>query len=53
MKIRITFIAEIDTQELIEAGIPLTDKEKIQDFYYATGGDDAYHSYGETFEVIG
>ena len=53
MKIRITFIAEIDTQELLEAGVSLTDKEEIQNFYYSMGGDDAYHSYGESFEIIG
>ncbi len=53
MKLRIIFIAEIDTQELIEAGVSLTDKGAIENFYYDTGGEDAYYAHGESFEVIG
>ena len=53
MKIKITFIAEIDNDELLEAGVSLTDKAAIEEFYYNTGGDDAYYDHGESFEIIG
>lgn len=53
MKVRITFIAEIDNQELLDSGVSLTDKEAIADYYYANGGEEEFHSYGEDFEVIG
>lgn len=52
MRFRVTYIASIPDEELAEAGISLTDKEAIQDYFFDNGGEDAFHDYGETFEVI-
>lgn len=52
MRIRVSYIASIDDQELIDAGISLTDKEAIEEYFYEMGGEEAFHDYGESFEII-
>lgn len=52
MRIRVSYIASIDDQELIDAGIDLKDTEAIADYFYENGGEEAFHDYGESFEII-
>lgn len=52
MKIRVTYIASIPDEELIEAGINLDDREAIIDFFFDNGGEEAFHDHGEGFEFI-
>ncbi len=51
MKIKIAYVAEIPDEELIEAGIDLQDEGAIEEYYYGMGAEDAYHSYGISFEI--
>lgn len=51
MRFRVTYIASIDDQELIDAGISLTDKEAIEEYFYENGGEESFHDYGEDFEI--
>jgi hypothetical protein len=53
MKIRVTYIATIDNQELIDNGISLTDKDAIIDYFYEMGGEETFHDFGEEIEIIG
>ena len=52
MRIRISYIASIPTEDLVSAGVDLNDLDEIQDFYYDNGGEETYHDVGETFEII-
>lgn len=52
MRFRVTYIASIDDRELIDAGISLMDKEAIEEYFYEMGGEESFHDYGETFEII-
>jgi len=52
MRFRVTYIASIDDQELIDAGISLTDKETIEEYFYEMGGEEYFHDHGESFEII-
>lgn len=52
MKIRVTYIATIPNEELIEANIKLTNLDAIQDYFYDKGGEESFHDYGETFEIL-
>ena len=52
MRFRVTYIATIDDQELIDAGIFDADLETIEDYFCLNGGEEAFHDHGESFEIV-
>lgn len=51
VKIRVTYFASIDDQELIDNDIDLSDHEAIEDYFYENGSNLRL-DYDETFEVL-
>jgi hypothetical protein len=52
MRIRVAYIATIDDQEMLDAGVNITNLDEIADYFYENGGEDSFHDHGEKFEII-
>lgn len=52
MRVKVSYIATIPNQDLVEAGISLTDDDAIQDYFYEMGGEESFHDYGENFIIL-
>ncbi len=52
MKFRVTSICSIPDQILLDNGILLSDKEAIEEFFWATDGPNAWEDHGDGFEIL-
>ena len=52
MRFRVSYIASIPDEDLIEAGIDLNDEAEIQEYFWEMGGEESFHDHGEDFEIL-
>ena len=52
MRFIVSYAASISDQELLEAGVDITNKFDIQDYFYDMGGEESFHDHGLTFEIL-
>ena len=52
MKFIVSYVASIPDDEMLDAGVDLTNLDDIQEYFYDMGGEENFHDYGLGFEIL-